>query len=208
MDSTIVDQLLDGLLSTDHPWILFVGGSMGAGKSTVIQQLFKDQHNILLLDPDRIKKMLPQWQTLWDADPLTAGSKVHTQSTEILEQTEKIALDRNFNIIVDSSMRDHVFFKRLIEDIHNTWSHYRIGFMYVNTDPTVSLTRAQSRTDRHIPVSIIEDSILCSPLCYRSLSGANFEWLKIFKVNNTDKLYFEIGSADQLSQFIHLSEPS
>ena len=195
---TIISTLLEGHSSVKDPFILFVGGSMGAGKSTTVKQLAID---CLLLDPDQIKTMLPEWNVLWKEDPLTAATKVHEQSTFILESVEHAALERNYNIIVDSSMRDHTFFKDLLESIHFTYPHYRIGFLYVQTDPDVALKRVLARTDRFIPIGVVNDSLIRSPICWQVLSCAGFEWLQVFRVSGNEELVFLDGTFKELMNF-------
>lgn len=195
---SIITTLLERHSSVKDPFILFVGGSMGAGKSTMVKQLTID---CLLLDPDQIKTMLPEWNTLWAEDPLTAGTKVHEQSTFILESVEHAALERNYNIIVDSSMRDHQFFKDLLESVHFTYPHYRIGFLYVQTDPLIARERALARTYQFVPVEIVNDSLVKSPICWQVLSCAGFEWLRVFRVNCNDEPMFLDGSFEELMNF-------
>lgn len=94
-------------LSPRRPFIVFMAGGMGVGKSYVLRWAYNkgyfDTSRYVMVDPDRLKCMLPEMRELIRRDRSTAGTLTHAESTYIAEIAQECALQEGKNIIVDVS---------------------------------------------------------------------------------------------------------
>ena len=72
-----------------RPWIVFMAGGMGVGKSYVLKWAssngYFDASRYVHVDPDKIKFMLPEMQEYIRRNNKTAGSLTHKESGYIAE---------------------------------------------------------------------------------------------------------------------------
>jgi len=72
-----------------RPWLVFTAGPMGVGKGYVLS--FLEQrglfplHRFLRIDPDRLKTEIPEMSGYLRADPASAATKVHRESTQMAD---------------------------------------------------------------------------------------------------------------------------
>lgn len=94
-------------MSPRRPFIVFMAGGMGVGKSYALRWAYNkgyfDTSRYVMVDPDRLKCMLPEMRELIRRDRSTAGTLTHAESTYIAEIAQECALQEGKNIIVDVS---------------------------------------------------------------------------------------------------------
>ena len=99
----IIQHFLEGLHTSASPRVLFSGGGYSAGKGGVVKQA-KAEHfkgsEPLVIDPDRIKAMLPEFQARYADDP-TANAVVYREAWDISQEMQRQALERKLDMIVD-----------------------------------------------------------------------------------------------------------
>lgn len=148
-----------------NPWIFFTCGPFGSGKSHTLKYLDKigviNLNEYVHIDPDRIKYDLPEAKKYIESEPEMAGTLLHMESTYISLLIQYILFDMNFPMIVDGSLRNHVWNTTYINWIYKTYPQYRIGIIKVETDPEIMINRCYSRskiTGRIISESLVQET--------------------------------------------------
>ena len=108
----IIAELLDGIPAQEQGQarVFFTGGGYAAGKGSVVKKhadalppadIFPDDpQRALVLDPDRIKAKLPEFDALLAVDP-EANLIVYEEAWDISQELQRRAIERNVNVIVD-----------------------------------------------------------------------------------------------------------
>jgi len=154
------------------PWIVFTAGAMGAGKSHVIRWLSAKGvfplSDIVHIDPDVFRTRLPEWEEYVRRDGLTAGMLTHKEAGYCVEIAQEAALVQRKHIWVDGSLRDHVWYAQVFDDIRRRHKAYKIAILYVNASEQNTLSRAQRRaelTGRTVHTEAIAASLQQVPAC-------------------------------------------
>ena len=101
----VIASMLDGIPGQERPRVLFSGGGYAAGKGSVLKLMAAkgDERlppDALVLDPDRIKAMLPEFADQLGSDP-QANLLVYEEAWDIAQEVQRRAQERNMNVIVD-----------------------------------------------------------------------------------------------------------
>ena len=179
----LIHALLDGppiceSTGNSGPWLILTGGEMGAGKSHVVRWLIEQGllplSSLMGVDPDRIKRCLPEWRLYVTGGSGCAGSMTHKESVLISEVAEEVALRQGRNVWVDGSLRDTEWYIRSVTDIRKRFPNFRIAVLYVTAPRETILSRVQSRakeTGRLVLVDKVDASIQGSSETVRKLQG-------------------------------------
>ncbi len=160
----ILNQFLKEGQSNGYPKLIFLGGPSGSGKSTIIN-IFKNEkflklEQFLVIDPDKIKEHLPEYQALLKSNPNEAARVVHEESSYLAKVLFRAAINRDKNIVYDStfsSLNAHTI-HQMMEAGGGTVDYTRI-WVSVTADPAVIDKRLADRakaTGRHIPTSVVQ----------------------------------------------------
>eukprot|EP01064_Diplonema_japonicum_P017272 TRINITY_DN2532_c0_g1_i13.p1 TRINITY_DN2532_c0_g1~~TRINITY_DN2532_c0_g1_i13.p1 ORF type:complete len:468 (+),score=87.98 TRINITY_DN2532_c0_g1_i13:108-1406(+) len=175
-DIAVSDVVLGGELKSE-PWLVYTAGAMGAGKSHVIRWMSDHGYfplpDIVQIDPDRFKEMLPEWQGYVEHDPMQAGGRMRKESGYLVEIAQHKAMDMGKNVWVDGSLRDGEWYARQLKIIKEKYPHYRVAIIHVLADFDIVVNRADERgvsTGRYVPVEEIKDSFERVPLVVEELS--------------------------------------
>jgi len=161
-------------------FVVFLGGGMAAGKSTIINKLFPhDSSGAVMIAADDFKFKDPVWNALPKA---TSSMKlaVHRSSTKTAEQLLLSCLANGRSVILDGTLSWEPFVKQTIEMIRDYKNHgyYRVGPGYrvhVNPDTgekTVTekyweLDTSRKRRSRDYEPECRVDNACCSNGPYR-----------------------------------------
>jgi hypothetical protein len=149
-----------------QPWVIFTCGAMGAGKGHAMGWL--SRHNdfpledMVHIDPDRFKAIMPEWEGYKQHAPAEAGTMCHKESGFLQELAQEVALRRGHHVWVDGSLADHQWYCRVFRDIRNRFPRHRIAIVYVHCRPELVFERAEARgrkTGRFVPRAVLEASI-------------------------------------------------
>jgi len=148
------------------PTLVLNAGVMGSGKTHVWRRLLKHWPQqtapVVHDDPDRFKSALPEAAAFSEADPQTAGSRLHRESCYLSERLLWEALARNRSIILEGTLRDVHWNTLLIARIRQLFPHYRIVIFHVTAPRAMVLQRVQRRclqTKRCIPPALLDACI-------------------------------------------------
>jgi len=151
---------------SSNPWLVFTGGPMGAGKTHVMRWLVAEDilplQSLVAIDPDRIKRCMPEWKDLVLNSNGLAGSLTHKESVSIAEIAQEVALRESRNVWVDGSLRDTAWNLSAVSGIRKRFPNYRIAVLYVTAPRQLILQRTQSRaehTGRFVSSDKIDASI-------------------------------------------------
>lgn len=189
------DSLIDGIVSRSepqtNPWVVYTCGPMGAGKGYALSWMSKQGYfpleNLVHIDPDYFKSVMPEWEGYIKADDVTAGSKCHKESCYIQEIAQEVALRRNQNMWVDGSLRDAQWFVKVFDDIRKRFSHYKIAIFHVYASEKIVRERIAKRgleTGRVVPEVLIVES-LAAPDHSLSLLTPKVDFLA--RINNESR---------------------
>jgi len=148
------------------PWLVFTCGPMGVGKGYALSWMSKHGffplENIVHVEHDGFKMMMPEWPGYVERDRETAGTMTHRESCYMVEIAQAAAMQKRQNIWVDGSLRNAEFYAGEFEDIRNRFPHYRISIFYVEADEATIRARIKHRaqiTGRDVPEHLIVDSL-------------------------------------------------
>eukprot|EP00188_Purpureofilum_apyrenoidigerum_P002145 Plantae.Rhodophyta-Purpureofilum_apyrenoidigerum.ctg22950.p1 GENE.Plantae.Rhodophyta-Purpureofilum_apyrenoidigerum.ctg22950~~Plantae.Rhodophyta-Purpureofilum_apyrenoidigerum.ctg22950.p1 ORF type:complete len:520 (+),score=70.67 Plantae.Rhodophyta-Purpureofilum_apyrenoidigerum.ctg22950:131-1561(+) len=157
-------------VQSEHPWIIFTAGPMGAGKSHTLQWMSEREYfpikHMVQLDPDKFKSALPEWDSYVKADVTTAGIHTQRESGLLVEIGQAVAMRAMKNIWIDGSFRDGSWYEQVFDQIREHNPEYRIAIIYVHASREIVLERARKRADetgRYVPDRDIEDSLTRVP---------------------------------------------
>lgn len=104
----------------EQPTFIALGGRGGSGKSSLNGRVYDDSRAIVI-DPDHIKSMLPEYQG-WNAH------QVHEESSEVADRVIAMARMLGLNIVLDATMKSTEPVNRLVDDFnahgYRTEAHY------------------------------------------------------------------------------------
>ena len=162
---------------TTNPFVLFTAGSMGAGKSHTLRWLTKTKPEFPLtgavfVDIDRVREHFPEMDEYRRRWAPTCGTLTHKEAGMICELIWMAALEGNQSVIIDSSLRDLIWWRKVITNIRVSHPKYVIGLLQVVADTMVIFKRAAKRgraTGRIIPFDTLVSSMRQTPISVRDL---------------------------------------
>jgi predicted ABC-type ATPase len=132
-----------------QPYLVYTAGAMGAGKTHTLRVLSQEGEGkydcSLIIDPDRYREMLPEYQEMKVIDSLNAASYFQKESCILSEITLHIGLMRGYNIISDGSMINYQWYVNEITWIRQDYPSYRIMMIYVDADWDRIVERVENR---------------------------------------------------------------
>lgn len=101
----IIASMLDGVPAQESPRVLFSGGGYAAGKGSVLKLMAargdeRLPQDALVIDPDKIKAMLPEFEQTLADDP-QANLRVYEEAWDVAQELQARAQEAKLNVIVD-----------------------------------------------------------------------------------------------------------
>lgn len=137
----------------DHPVTLFMAGGSGAGKSTILAKLKDVPENAVLINPDEIKAMLPEYRQMLAGGDAYAAWGTHEESSDIAKKLLATVNERGYNTIVDGTGDSEPGkFLGKIEAANMGGRHAKVVLVDIPTDLAVerAMKRAET-TGRMVP---------------------------------------------------------
>eukprot|EP00434_Breviolum_minutum_P003629 symbB.v1.2.003196.t1/scaffold158.1/size292703/9 len=161
-----IKSVISRAVEQPAPWLVYTCGPMGVGKgytlSWMSQHGFFPLENIVHIDPDAFKMMMPEWPDYVARDRDCAGTMCHKESSFMVEVAQAAAMEKRQNIWVDGSLRDATFYEQVFRRIRHTHPHYRISIFYINASEQAIRQRIKVRaeqTGRDVPEHLIVASL-------------------------------------------------
>lgn len=121
--------------------ILMCGGS-GAGKSRVIEKII-GTNGYVLVDPDKIKELLPEYARAKKQKKPEAADIVHEESSDIALLLLKTCIKNEKPFIYDGTMKDTMKYFKIIEDLKS--KDYTIQIVVVDAEVDIAYDRTKVR---------------------------------------------------------------
>uniref|UniRef100_A0A6S8CUX6 Zeta toxin domain-containing protein n=3 Tax=Aureoumbra lagunensis TaxID=44058 RepID=A0A6S8CUX6_9STRA len=161
-----------------RPWLVFTAGAMGAGKSHSMNWMSARDifplRNIVHIDPDRFKQMMPEYPEYLRRDRASAGTMCHRESGLLAELAQEIAMEQRLHVWVDGSLRDFEWHAKNIEQLRARHPYYRIALFYVHASEATVRTRVKKRAERlggrDVPETVLSASLAAPPHTLRALT--------------------------------------
>ncbi|KAL3917456.1 MAG: hypothetical protein SGILL_004704 [Bacillariaceae sp.] len=165
-EAFVLDQ--DGNVGTvpTQPWIVFTAGAMGAGKSHTMNVLVQKErfplHAFVMVDPDEIRRLLPEFHMYVNENPELAGELTNKEAGFIAEILTLAALQGGKNVMQDGSLRDSDWYQTYFERLRGDFPKVRQAIIHVTAPREAVFQRAESRakmTGRVVPRELLETAM-------------------------------------------------
>lgn len=171
----IISKLLDSIpaQAAGQARVMFTGGGYSAGKGGVLNghpdaipdgndpKGADDPQRGLVLDPDVIKALLPEFDAMLDSDP-EANLLVYEEAWHISQELQRRAIAKNVNMTVDgisdTSKDDMLGRVKLFTDAK--YQHPKVVYVDIPTDEAIKraanrAAKAKKRSDRRFIPEVI-----------------------------------------------------
>lgn len=170
----IINQLIKDIRSSDNPTANFLGGGSGSGKSSIanllIQQFKEKGEDVVLIDSDKIKTMLPEYNTLIEKNPAQAAMILHDESSDISTKLFQKCLENKLNFIFDGTMKNKEKYESFIESARQHKFEVSVSIADVPLEEAKHRAKLRYETERrYVPVEIIEESHRKVPVTFQAL---------------------------------------
>jgi len=142
----------------DTQQFIAVGGPAGAGKSTSIDNIMKDNKldidTFVIINPDAYKE-----RAGYTGDRATL---FHAESSQMAREALKRAVDQGYNVLYDSQMRNFDVVSDAADTVINNGGNVGISFTdtdYVTSRANTEIRRVSGREDRYVPDTAIVNGI-------------------------------------------------
>ncbi|MFA6760270.1 MAG: zeta toxin family protein [Sulfuricurvum sp.] len=89
-----------------NPQGFVIGGQPGAGKSSLVKKLLKDNKNLVSIDADILKTFHPRYDTIQEIYPQDAHDLLKNFSGKLKDTITDMALEGKYSVIIESTFRD------------------------------------------------------------------------------------------------------
>jgi predicted ABC-type ATPase len=160
LHSQITNTLVSGKTKSSNPTAYVLGGGSASGKSTGFKRMVSERfkNEIMTIDSDAIKEMIPEYEALKKANPEKAAALVHEESSHLAKQAMALATAKNIDFVYDSTGSGKGL-PKVAERLKN--EGYKVHAMYFDIPIDEARKRAEARaakTGRHIPEDVIQGS--------------------------------------------------
>jgi predicted ABC-type ATPase len=183
----IIENILSRKAYSTQRRVYMLGGAPANGKSTFLNSSFATHPDTALqIDPDEIKKLLPEYQEMLNRGEPLAAFLVHEESSLIAKTIKKVALENGYDLILDGIAND-TFEKREADYKELKSYDYTVRIDYVTLDTELSLKIAKIRaeeTGREVPQEFVKErNIAISLLIPQLIENELFEELYLWDTN-------------------------
>mmetsp|Transcript_36464 Transcript_36464/g.65554 ORF Transcript_36464/g.65554 Transcript_36464/m.65554 type:complete len:657 (+) Transcript_36464:36-2006(+) len=148
------------------PWLVYTCGPMGVGKGFTLAWMSKHEffplENIVHVDPDAFKMMMPEWPMYVEKNRNDAGTMCHRESGLMMEIAQWAAMKHSQNIWIDGSLRDADNYARQFLEVREQFPLYQISIFYVYASEATIFARVAERkekTGRDVPEELVRQSL-------------------------------------------------
>ena len=99
----------------------------------------------ITVDPDQIRRHLPEYNLYVDSNPELAGALTHKEAGFIAEILTLAGLQSGKNVMVDGSLRNAEWYKIYFQRLRTDFPRLRIGIIHVTAPREAIFQRAAVR---------------------------------------------------------------
>lgn len=198
-DRIVIDSLSKAtpVPEGQQPVTFIMGGGPASGKSTVIKRgLVKTPDNIVAVDSDAIKGLLPEYQQMVARGDTTAAAFAHEESSYLAKRiTSEAAITRR-NVLLDGTGDSSIDNLQSKVEMMRAGGQRVIGnYVSLDTDLAVELSEARAAaTGRRVPIQYIRDvHASISRTLPEAIDRKLFDEVRLFDTNleNNPRLVLE-----------------
>ncbi|MDD3404952.1 MAG: zeta toxin family protein [Paludibacteraceae bacterium] len=183
--------------------VYMLGGAPANGKSTLVDSgLLPHPKGVLVVDADKIKSMIPEYETMLKSGNKTlikkAANFVHEESSMLGKQIQKKAFDKNIGVVIDG-VNDGTFNKvaeRVADIRQKTGKPVRADYVSLDTDLSIKLAKLRAeKTGRKVPLPYIKNmNREISKLVPQLIENNTFDELYLWdtNINGTPRLILKM----------------
>jgi len=176
------------------PLVIYSAGVGGVGKGFAISKLGQCgffQRKFITIDPDEIKKELPEFNQALKNRNLPASEKakvtsfVHKESGYIDEIIEAVILSRKGNMIIDGTLQNFDYSRNSMKKYKN--KGYKIKVIYITAPEKLIYERVAERakkTGRDVPRSVLDNMLVNVEKSIESLKNEKGLIDQFIKIDN------------------------
>lgn len=142
LHQAIIEAYLAGHAPRDKKEILFTAGGAGSGKTTALDVLDIEPEDAVLIDPDDIKVLLPEYEKLMKEGDYRAVTLVHDESIDVATKLLRRVTKDGYNATMDGTGASPMFLTRINAALDKD---YEVKVAYFNTDVAIAMKRIEER---------------------------------------------------------------
>jgi hypothetical protein len=154
----LIEKMIHRGAPQQNPIAMFTSGIFGAGKTHYINHNF-NLKQCVRIDPDEIRRQLPEWDQLVRDHPKDAGTLTHMESTFIALLVERICIANKYNYLVDGSLSNLEWYKTWLLEVKQTHRLYLFRFSCSLELAFERCLKREQMTGRHVSEQQIRDTL-------------------------------------------------
>ena len=147
MDSAQGSNSSDCTSEIKRPILVFTAGCMGSGKTHTLHALYHQGRfpltQFLTVDPDEIRRHLPEFSEFVQCHPELAGHLTRKEAGYISELLTLAALERQHNVVIDGSLRDSDWYVVYFSKMRELYPTLYIAILHILAPRDVVYQRAK-----------------------------------------------------------------
>jgi len=174
LQDKIIHSILDSKKYKHNRKAIYTCGIFGSGKTRTLKWMnyesMIDLDSFVIINPDSIKYLLPEFSDMLKKDSKNASTAVHKESTYISLIIEYVAINSGMNYIVDGSLQNWEWYITHLSSIKD----YQKIIIRIYCDFDVAVKRCDSRsqiTGRYIDHSYLKKIHGKVPLSFEKLKN-------------------------------------
>lgn len=163
---------------------IFIGGGSGSGKSGFRNDILEKHPDLLVIDADEMKELIPEYKDLQSEDPILAASIVHDESSDMANTLFNTAVDEALSFLFDGTLKSWEKYQAYFLLLKN--SGFEINLIIIDVPVELAIERAESRyrealqenkSPRNVNVKIIENTHKQIPKSFENLKDHCDSWI-------------------------------
>lgn len=170
------------------PVAVIMMGGPGSGKSSTTQGMSFD--NFVSVDPDAVKKQIPEYNEGVEGRALNAAFMAHDESSDIAGQIREQAIADNKNVLLDGTGKDGPKMKAQVKALAEKGYHIKLIMPHIDVNEGKRRAAARAKTSgRWVPMEVLDQAYGAIP--------TNFHEISAMPEVNEANLYDNMGSAEE-----------
>lgn len=154
-----------------RPVAILTMGVPASGKSDAVNNVVANREGFVHIDPDEIKKLIPEYPEAVGQRAKNAAALAHAESALLAERLRNHARDQGKNFIFEGLGRDPVYYGEMIDDLKLHGYDVQIVMTHVeNEDTAVARSEARGeKTGRWVDGNFIRSMVPVIPKSFAQL---------------------------------------
>lgn len=180
--------------------VLTMGGA-GSGKSSATRGM--DFTDFVPIDPDGVKKDLPEYDEAVKGRALNAAMMAHEESSDVAKQIRAEAINTNRNVLVDGTGANLNKMSDLVSHLKEKGYHVSVIMPHIPLEEGKSrIAKRAEKTGRFVPDHVAEDQYTKIPYNFTQLADMADD-AKLYNNEGSEAVLMYSKSADEGEQVHH-----